>query len=329
MSITLTKIIKKPLEDLNLKPVVFLYGEEDFLKKQFLEKFKETGKDFHFFWGDETSLQEIKDVFSSGSLFSEGSVVVIWDVDAFLTKLNKKEKEEFKNLLKTLTNPDQILLISLKEKPTQVLKWIGDIASVIQSPKLTPKAFEISIYKKIKSEGRDIDLKDLQYLLKFLPKNLYDAKHEIEKLLLYTEGKETITREDIDSVILKREELNVFSFLYHFFKKDVKALDVLKKLLQQGHHPFEVQALILTYANKLLLFHTYRQQGLNEGEIFKKLNMNYKLQRSNFQEFSRVFSKIDTIDLIKDLYQLEILQKVEFQDPQQLLEDLIIKYTHP
>ncbi|RUM51016.1 MAG: DNA polymerase III subunit delta [Hydrogenothermus sp.] len=324
----LIQLIKKSKDEVDLKPVVFIYGAENLLKKQFIEKFKSKNKDFHFFWGDETGFKEIKEVFSSGALFSEGNEATIWDIDSFVSNLNKDEKVEFVEFLKKINSPDRIFLVSLKEKPQakQPLKTILSISTVINSPKLTPKAFEISVYKKLKNSGKQINPEDLKYLVSKLPKDLYATKQEIEKLILYTEGKEIITKKDIDIVITVSPEVSVFAFVDLFFKKSKESIAILKKLFSQEIHPFEVQSLILTYANRLLLFKNFQKKKMPVSEIFAKLGLTYKPQQTTILNLAKSLSEEELIWLIKALYKLEYKQKVLYENIHTSLENLVLEF---
>ncbi len=324
----IVQLIKKSKNEIELKPVVFIYGFENLLKKQFIEKFKSKNKDFHFFWGDESHLKDVKEVFSSGALFSEGNEATIWDIDSFISNLNKNEKADFLELLKNLNEPDRIFLVSLKEKPQtkEPFKTILSISTVINSPKLTPKAFEISVYKKLKNAGKEINPEDLKYLVSKLPKDLFSTKQEIEKLILFTEGKETITKEDIDNIITVSPEVSVFTFVDLFFKKSKESISILKKLFSQEIHPFEIQSLILTYANRLLLFKNYQKKKIPVAEIFAKLGITYKPQQTTILNLSKNLSEEDLIWLIKFLYQLEYKQKVFYEDIHKSLENLVLEF---
>jgi len=175
----IVQLIKKQnIED--LEPLVFVYGTENLLKKQFVDILKnKTDKQVHILWGDEISLDDLNDVFSSGSLFSKGNVGIILESDSFLDKINKKDLERFKGILERVKKSnDQIVFITDKDKiPTkEPYKTIKDKATIVVSGKLTPKAFLISLKKKIESAGKRIDEETLKYLSKKLNYNLQYAK---------------------------------------------------------------------------------------------------------------------------------------------------------
>ncbi len=314
------KNIVKLLKEFNLEelsPRLFIYGKENLLKKQFVDKIKEhTKNDFHFVWGDDINLKLLDEIFASSSLFSAGDTVVIWNVDAFISNLNQQEKKDFIKLVEKISSPNRLVLVSMKEKllVKEPYKSITSLSEIIHSPNLTPKAFAVSIKKKIEREGKQINDETLKYLVSKLKNDLYYAKQEIEKLLIYTNEKDQITKEDIDAVVIPKIEENVFAFVDRFFTKDKNALKIYMDLIETSHHPFEIQSLILTQANKILTYKTMLKQGKNEHQIFSEMKVNHPAQKATIKKLAKFTTENELIDLIKEMYELEQKQKIFYED---------------
>ncbi|NPA51834.1 MAG: DNA polymerase III subunit delta [Aquificae bacterium] len=324
----LIKLIKNfNIEDLDT--INLVYGKENFLKKQLVEKIKtQKNSGFHFFWGDDLQIPQLKDVFSNSSLFSSGDIVIIWDINQFIQKLSKKQLEEFLELLNTVTPPDKLVLVSLQEKipKKEPYKTILEKANIYTAPSLSSKAFMVSVKKKIEKEGLKIDDDTLLYLLSKLKKDLYHAKQEIEKLIIYTKEKKSIEKTDIDQIVYPKIEENVFSFIDKFFKKEEEVLEIFQALIQTSHHPFEIQSMILTYANRLLMIKTMQKQNIPHENIFQKLGINHPFMKTNLKKLAQNLEENQLIDLIRELYELEIKQKVRFEEPSTSFEEFLIKW---
>ncbi len=315
-----------------LKPVVLVYGNENLLKKQLINLFKEkTDKDIHILWGDETSLDEIEDIFSTGSLFSKGNIGFVIDADPFLESLNKKDIARLTNILNNiLSSNNSIIFISNKEKipSKEPYKSIVAIGDVVVSAKLTKKAFLISLKKKIQSIGKKIDDDTLKYLGEKLSYSLEYAKQEVEKLLIYISDKEKITKEDVDSIVTPKVEENIFSFVLSFFLKDKNSVKTLKNLLSTGYHPFEIQGLLLSYINKALLIYEFKDKGVSSEEAFLKAGIKHPAQKGTYQKIIQTLKKEDMINLLKGLYELENNQKIHFEDIEKKLEEFILGHIN-
>lgn len=323
----IVKLLKKNISEINLNPVIYIYGGEDLLKKQFIDKFKSVGSDFHFLWGDEVNLTELKDIFGSASLFSSENVAVLWDMDSFVSKLSKDAVKEFLNFIKGINSPNKLFLVSKKEKvpAKEPFKTISSTATVINSPHLTPKAFELSVYKKIQREGKNISLENLKYLISKLPNNLYNTKQEIEKLLIYTAEKNEITKEDIDAVITTKPQVNIFVFQNQFLKKDINAVSTFQRLVEEGQHPFEIQSFILNLLNKIIYFKDLIDKGTPKQLAFSKVGINYRPQQLAVENASNVWKKSELLNAVKYLYETEKYQKLYYEDVQKKAEEFLLK----
>ncbi len=318
----------KNFDPKQLKPVVLIYGSEDFLKKQFVDRLKEKSK-VHILWGDEAGFVNLKDIFSSSALFSKGNTAVLFDFDAFLTKLNKDELKKLTEFLKKITKPDRLILVSKKEKlpAKEPFKTIKDLADIIVSNRLTPKAFMISLKNKIEKNGKKIDEQTLKHLSSKLKNDLWYAKQEVEKLLIYASDKEIITKEDVDLVVTPKIDENIFLFLDRFFEKNPQALKMLKDLIDTSHHPFEVQSLILNQINRLLIFKTLTQKGSPPDKVLDQMKIKHPAVRGTLKKQASKVKTEDLVDMIKDLYETEKKQKVEYMDIFETFEEFVAKWV--
>ncbi len=325
---SLIKLIKNfSLDD--LEQINLIYGKENFLKKQIVDKIKQLKiSGFHFFWGDELELQQLKEILTGSSLFSGGEITVVWDMDQMFSRFSKKQTEEFLWLLDNISSSDKLILISLKEKlpKKEPYKTLLEKAKIFTAPSLSSKAFVVSVKKKIEKEGIKIDDDTLLYLLSKMKNDLYFAKQEVEKLIIFTKDKKKVEKEDIDAVVYPKIEENVFSFVDKFFKKDKEVIKIFRNLVQTSHHPFEIQSLLLTYINRLLMIKTMIKQNIPEETIFQRLGINHPFMRTNLKKLAGFVNEKELIELIKDLYNLEISQKVHFADPAKSFEEFLIKW---
>jgi len=309
-----------------LKPVVVVYGGEEFLKKQLIEKIKNTGE-VHILWGDELTYSQLKEIFSSSSLFSEGNTAVILFFEAFLSKLSKGEIQDFIGFTQGITNPDRLFIFLKGEKlpAKEPFKSLKNTADIVISAPLTPKAFYISVKNKIEKAGKKIGEDTLRYLVGKLKNDLYYAKQEIEKLLTYTADSNEVKKEDVDAVIVPEPKENVFTFLDRFFAKDISALRIYRHLINSTHHPFEIQALLLGQINRLLLFKTLVGKGIPLESVFRQMNVKHPAMKGSIQKQASYVSKRQLIDMIKQLYALEKEQKINFVDVYKSAEEFILK----
>lgn len=309
-----------------LKPVVFIYGNEDTPKNLLLEKIKSV-MTVYVFWGDELDFKTFLNEIGTKSLFQNERVIVIRQFEDFVSKLKKDETQLFLEKIKKVNLPLRVLFISSVEKipSSEPYKTLISIADVVISNKLTPSAFYTSIKNKLQREGKNISQENLQYLVSLLNNDLTLAKNEIEKLLLYTADKKEITKEDIDAVITPKFEENVFIFLNSFFKKEKNALKMALNLIENSAHPFELQSLILSQLEKALYYKSLIEEGLSPEEAFLKVGITAPIQKSNINNILKSRNQKELENMLQNLYNLEIQQKVFYQDPVEKFIEFLLK----
>ena len=310
----------------NLKPLILIYGNEELTKGLFLEKVKSITPST-VFWGDSLDFKTLLNELGTKSLFQTERTVIVRNFDEFVNNLKKDEIKLFLETLKKVILPTRFIMVCSFDKipSSEPYKTIVSLSDILVSSKLTPSGFYTSIKNKLSREGKKISEEDLKYLVSLLNNDLTLAKNEIEKLLLYTADKDTITKEDIDAVITPKFEDNVFIFLSQFFKKDKTALKILLNLIENGSHPFEIQSLILYQLEKTLYFKSLIDKGIDQEEAFKTVGITAPIQKANILNILKILNDEDLERLIKGLYNLEIQQKVFFQDPVEKLTEFVIK----
>ncbi|NPA53173.1 MAG: hypothetical protein GXO21_00740 [Aquificae bacterium] len=101
---------------------------------------------------------------------------------------------------------------------------------------------------------------------------------------------------------------------------------MLKNLYEIGHHPFEIQALLLSYINKLLLIFSFLENRYSVEESLEKAGIKYPFQKNIYKKMLSIQKKENLIQMLKDLYSLEKNQKIQFEDIEKKLEEFIISH---
>ncbi len=325
--INIVKLLKE-FDKVKLNNLVFIYGKEEYLKRQLINLLKNKYKDINLLWGDEIGLKDLKSVFSSGALFINENIVILRNFEAFLKNLNKNELKEFTDWIIKLTGNNKLFIFSSEEKlpSKEPYKTIKTASTIVVSTPLSLKGFIATLEKRFKKEGKNISKEDIEYLASLLKNDLTHAKHEIDKLILYTQDKNEITREDIDKIIIPKLEENIFAFINDFFLKKEDILIRYQKLIEMGYHPFEIQSYIFNQLNKILLYKELQSKGFSENEIFNKIGIKLPFQKAQLKNQAKFNKLEELIQLLKSLYRLEIRQKVYFENPEKSLEKMIINW---
>ncbi len=215
--------LKAELKAGNLARVYFLYGEEDFLVKTYMEKITalavpEDAREMNVVkFSGNPAPDELSDVAESFPFFSEKKCVIIKDLVP-----EDMDNDTHKAYLKILSDiPDTTVLIIAElnvaletEKPKAKLKKLMDAAEktgfVCEMRYLPLNKAASMAAKKAAKAGCPLSYDNAAYLAGLCGRSLTLLSNETEKLCAYKNGSE-ITRADIDLLIPKPADASIYA----------------------------------------------------------------------------------------------------------------------
>lgn len=241
-----------------LERVYLLYGDEDFLIRMYTDKltalavpkeeremnllryFLTPTSDKNARDGRPPKLDELSDFVESMPFFAERKCVILKNFDPDML-----EKDEFEGYLSLISNiPETSVVIITRENTEEDLKAFKDKLEKAKMKKLIEAAdkygivCELNQFDEAKLEGMAIskcrragcELSDenAAYLAECVGGSLSLLQTEVEKLCDYRQSGE-ITREDIDALVPKRIESNVYQLAGELIEgRAGNALEILR-----------------------------------------------------------------------------------------------------
>ncbi len=157
-------------------------------------------------------------------------LVLIDELGPMLQKIDLSQ-----DLLDSLENLSEDTIVIFHDsdqelkKTTKFYKFFKKINRVVEFEKFSNIEVRNFIKKEFNSKGKKIRDDDLSYFLmltgylnKKIEKNLYDLVSEIDKVVFYSDGSQ-ITRADIDKIVEKSKDSNIFNLLDSLADKNSKA----------------------------------------------------------------------------------------------------------
>lgn len=251
-----------------------IYGEENFLINQELQKIYDKFNQYYFeIMSDDSNLSQIIEAVNYSDLFNDKKIIVIKN-NKFL--FNKNLKSDDKKLINTLINSlkqntkNQIVfifdkLLKKEELESEIIKFLLNNAHVKKCDKKNDKELPLYIHNKVKDFGGHISNTNINLLISMLPNDLNIIDLEIKKLL--AENKNIDEKIIIDSVF-KFPQDNPFFFLNLFSSLNLD--DMILYLNERVKLGEKVLDLINQVANFLILCsQTYalKIQSLSDQEI--------------------------------------------------------------
>ena len=264
------------LKNQTYKQMYLLYGEEDYLRKQYRDKLREVlvppddTMNYHYFEGKDINVGEIIDLAETMPFFADRRVIVLEN-----SGLCKSGGDALADYLK---QPAESVVIILVETQTdkrsrlfKVIKEQGRASEFIAQNEQTLKRWIASLAKQ---DNKKISETTAEYFLEKTGTDMANIRTEWEKLVCYAMGKEIIEVSDIDAVCTQKVSNRIFEMVAAIAEKRQKeALDMYHDLLTLKETPMGILALIARQFNLMLQVKELQQKGLGGRQIADKVGL--------------------------------------------------------
>jgi len=236
------------------------------------------------------------------SLFNEKKVVFCKNA-SFLSSLKCEIDHDIDLLTKYLNNPnpDNILIISLTklDGKKNIVKLIKEKCTLIDDN------IDINKYIKDKLKGYKIENDAITYFTINMNDDISHINNELEKLMELKYDSKVITKEDIDLVVIKRIDNNIFDLIDAIISKNKeKSLKIYENMVNYGEDIFKI---FVSLSNQIRLIYQVKVlKSLKNEEIAEKLNL------KNPKQVMALRYKIDKYteqELLDYLYKLAIMDE--------------------
>lgn len=266
MSLIDSQKFYKDLEQGNLAPLYFMFGEEDYLLNQSTERFKyavltEGAIDFNYtlFYASDADIVNVRDAVETLPMMAARRLVILKEAQ----ELNDREWQELESILETPVDSTVFVIMATRvDKRKKQIRLLLDKADSVEFK----KPFENQIPQWIKYIAGTLQLQitdDATHLLhKLVGNHLTEIESELKKLGDFVGERKRIEVSDVAQAVSRSREENVFDFTKAIGENDrVKALEHLVHLMDQGQNEIGIVSLVARHIRLLLLI----KKGLDEG----------------------------------------------------------------
>ena len=287
-----------------------IYGLENYLIKKninkIIDELKVTSDEIINLDMNYDTINDLIMEASTINMFSTKKLIIC-DNSIFLSSSSDKN-DNIDELIKYIENAfkDTYILFILREEKIDSRKKICKILSIEAKVYVCEKieSYKLNNYVMdyIRNNGYTISSKNIDFLLSKTHYELSNVINEVDKLFIYKDKDKKITEEDIEKVITRNIETNIFELTNAIIKKDrSKIEEIYKDLLLSKEGPIK---LIITIANQFRLYlqvKIMRNSGYSEKEIVSTLkehpyrinlamNNNYTIEelKDNLRKLSKL-----------------------------------------
>ena len=272
---------------------------------------------------DSVSIEDILNEINYVDLFNEKKLLIVSNFT--FKKIKDKEEKALSNYINHM-NDNIIILKCIDEKldtKKELIKLIKDKCKVIELKKMDYKTLHEYVTKIFSDNNKKITYNQIKNILSLCENDTDSVLNEVNKLLLYKMDSDVITDEDIENVISKNSEKEMFKLNDAVMAHNIpNMLESTKTLVSSGVD----EVVIIDYLSKQ--FRTLYQIKVMSKDtgiqtITSRLSLNPFVTKKMLDVVGK-FSEEKLLNIIYKLSDADISIKVEGLDKSKVLENFYL-----
>ena len=258
-----------------------IYGLENYLIdekiKEILDKSKVETDNIISFDLDEDSIMSVLIEASTVGMFSDKKVLIVNNAN-FLCANKSLSETELDELNKYIENPfDDITIIFVVrdeklDSRKKITKSLTKICKVTECNKIDSYNMNNYLSNYIRDKGYSISSDSVDLIISKVGYELSNIINELDKLFIYKDKDKKITREDIENVITKNIEKNIFELTNAIVNRNKdKIMEIYNDLVLAKEDPIKLLVTLSNQFRLILQVKLMRKSGYSEKEIVTTL----------------------------------------------------------
>lgn len=301
------KSLNEDIRTGQFKNVYLLYGEEDYLKKQYKGKLtramlpEEDTVNYAYYEGKGIPVAEVIDLAETMPFFADRRLIVIENSGLF-----KGSSPELAEYIKTMPETAAFLFIESEvDKRGKLYKAVKDKGRIVELGRQDERTLTLWILGMIKQEGKRVQESTVRYILSRAGTDMENLEKEMEKLFCYTLDKEEISAEDVDAVCTTQITNRIFDMVEAVARQEKKkALDYYYDLLALKEPPMRILYLLCRQFKLLFEVQELMRKGMGKKQIAEELGI-HPFAVGKYMEQCKNFRRADLLAIMEEGVELE------------------------
>ena len=322
------KVISDDIKKGEFKSVYLLYGEEEYLKKQYRDRLKNAiaGDDtmnYSYYNSNNASVKDIIDVCETLPFFAQKRLVIMEN-----TGFLKSSNDELADYIKHI--PDYLVVVMVEkdvDKRNKVYKAVDSVGYICEMKPQTTVTLEKCIAGLLAKDNLKISREACDLILDKTGAGMDYIRQETEKLVSYCQGRDVVTVEDVEKVCATQTTSHIFDMISAIAnKKQQQALDLYYDLLELKEPPMRILYLIVRQFNGILQVKDLMSRGISGKEIASKIGA-APFVVGKYQAQAKYFEMNTLLDALNECAKTEEAVKQGRLNDRLGVELIIIKYS--
>ncbi len=323
------KSLNEDLKTGQFNNVYLLYGEEDYLKKQYKEKLRnamlspDDTMNFAYYEGKGINVKEVIDLAETLPFFAERRLIIMEDTGFF-----KNATPEFADYIKEMPETTAMIFVESEvDKRGKLFKAVQGKGRAVELGRQDESTLLRWILGNVKKEGKQISEATLRYFLTKVGTDMENIQKELEKLFCYTLERDQITTEDVEAICTTQITNQIFDMVSAVAdKQQRKALDYYYDLLALKEPAMRILFLLTRQFKLLLEVKVLTKQGFDRKDIASKTGL-HPFVVGKYQEQAKNFSKKELRAIMEESVDIEECVKTGRLSDTLGVELFIMKYS--
>lgn len=323
------KRIDEDIKNKTFQKVYLLFGEENYLKRQYKMKLKKAlvleddSMNYRYQEGKDISQKEIIDLAETLPFFADRRLILLENTGFF-----KNSSEDIAEYMKQI--PETTVFVFVEEeidKRSKMYKAVQKSGSAIEFVRQSNDILQRWILSRVKKEKKNITNAAMQMFLTKTGDDMENIDSELEKLFSYTLLNDTIDIKDVEAICTGQITNHIFDMVNAISEQNQKkALQLYFDLLALKEPPMRILFLILRQFHILLLIKDLKTKGKDQKEIASKVKIPEFAVRRNLAQV-REFSFEQLQAALEDGLHAETDIKTGIMSEQLAVETFLIRYS--
>ena len=267
------KTIDNDIKAGDLKHAYLLYGEEQYLIRQYRDKIIKAAvpegdtMNFTTFSGEGINPKEIIDLSETLPFFADSRLILIEDSGFF-----KKSPEELAEYFAEVPETTRFLFVENEvDKRSKLYKALTKMGNAVEFKQQTDEILSRWVGSRIKKEGKNITRDAYNLFIQKTGTDMENIDKELEKLICYCLDKEIIEPADVEAVTTEQISNKIFEMVDAISThQQKKALELYYDLLALKEPPMRILFLITRQFQILLTVKVMTNKGFGNKDIAAK-----------------------------------------------------------
>lgn len=266
-----------------IHPIYVLFGADEFLRDHYRREIvaavlaeDDPQTALTRFEGD-PPLADVMDELRTLPMMGTRRLVIVSDADPFVSA-HREKLEDY--LQKPARTGSLLLEVSRFPSNTRLYKAVAKAGRAISCAPPDAKDLPRFFQSQAAALERKIDRQAVDLLCEWIGPDLGRGRSEMEKLALYSQGRDTITADDVSAVVVATAGANPFALSDSLTSSNAAAaLEVLESLLSAKGEEYRVLGLVSWHLRRVLKAKQMQQAGQAPAAILKSARIFGRGQR--------------------------------------------------